>query len=308
MIINFGFNLDKSFQEIFYIIDNWINEGSGWIIESIEGFYLNISAYSTLIGSTYIKLPDQLNNSMKGLINIQNNDNKCFLWCHVRHLNLVEKNPQRITKEEKEIVSKLHYEGMNFPVSKKDCCRIEIQNKICTNVFCYGNKLSCPVYLSNQKFNNNIDLLLISKELKSHYVYIKDFDRFMFSETKNKSKKYFCKNCFQCFSSEEILIDHREDCESGYISFKNYFKQTLVLFKIYADFECIFQKVYCDIEHNSTSLYTKNIKIIFLVVLLIKLCVLIIDLVKKLICTEEKMLLINLFKQFLMSITIVGEL
>ena len=61
-VINFGFNLDKSFQEIFYIIDNWINEGSGWIIESIEGFYLNISAYSPLIGSTYIKLPDQLNN------------------------------------------------------------------------------------------------------------------------------------------------------------------------------------------------------------------------------------------------------
>ena len=27
--------LDKSFQEILYRIDNWINEGSGWIVESI---------------------------------------------------------------------------------------------------------------------------------------------------------------------------------------------------------------------------------------------------------------------------------
>ena len=55
----------------------------------------------------------------KGLINIQNDDNKFFLWCHVRHINLIDKSPQRITKEDKESVSKLKYAGINFPVSKK---------------------------------------------------------------------------------------------------------------------------------------------------------------------------------------------
>ena len=50
-----------------------------------------------------------------------------------------------------------------------------MQNKICINVFCYDNKLTYPVYLSNQKFNDNMDLLLIPNEFKSHYVYIKDF-------------------------------------------------------------------------------------------------------------------------------------
>ena len=39
------YDLDKSFQEILYGIDNWINEGSGWIIESIEAQYVNISVY-----------------------------------------------------------------------------------------------------------------------------------------------------------------------------------------------------------------------------------------------------------------------
>ena len=73
-------NLDKSFQEILYRIANWINEGSGWTIESIEAQYVNISVYSPLIGSTYNELPNGLKNSMKGLINIKNNDNKCFLW------------------------------------------------------------------------------------------------------------------------------------------------------------------------------------------------------------------------------------
>ena len=54
------YDLDKSFQEILYRIDNWINEGSVWIIESINGEYENISVYSPLIGSTYIELPNGL--------------------------------------------------------------------------------------------------------------------------------------------------------------------------------------------------------------------------------------------------------
>ena len=57
------FGLDRSFQEILHRIDSWINQGSGWITGSIEGFYLNVSSYSQLIGSTYIELPDELKNS-----------------------------------------------------------------------------------------------------------------------------------------------------------------------------------------------------------------------------------------------------
>ena len=139
-----------------------------------------------------------------------------FFWCHVRHLNLIDKNPQRIAKKDKELVSKLNYEGKErkdyLKISKKDYCKIEVQNKICINVFCYENKLVYPVYLSDQKFSDYINLLLISNEFKSHYVYIKDFDRFMFNKTKNKNKKCFCKNCLQCLSSEEVVIEHKEDC------------------------------------------------------------------------------------------------
>ena len=176
-----------------YRIDNWINQGSGSIVESIDGFYLNVSLYSPLTGSTYIELPDELKKSRNGLINIQNDDNKCFLCCHIRHLNLIDKNPQRITKKDKELISKLNYERINFPVSKKGYCKIEVQNKICINVLCYENKVVDPVYLSDQKFSDRMDLLLISDKFKSHYVHIKDFDRFMFNKTKYKGKKYICK-------------------------------------------------------------------------------------------------------------------
>ena len=189
-VINSKFNPDKSFQEILYRIDNWISEGSGWIVESMDGEYVNISTYSPLVGNTYIELPDELKNAMKGLINIKNDDNKCVLWCHGRHLNLVERNPQGITKKDKEIVGKLYHEGINFPVSKKGYCKFEMQNNIYINVFCYDIKLIYPIYLSDEKFNDNMDLFLISNEFKSHYVYIKDFDRFMFNKTKNKTKNF----------------------------------------------------------------------------------------------------------------------
>ena len=58
-------------------------------------------------------------------------------------------------------------------------------------MFCYENGLTYPVYLSDQKFHNSMDLLLISNENKSHYVYIKDFNRFMFNKTRCKNKNIF---------------------------------------------------------------------------------------------------------------------
>ena len=124
------YDLDKYFQETLYRIDNWINEGSGWITESIEVQYVNISIYSPLIGSTYIELPDKLKNLMKGLISIKRNDKKCFLWCHIRHLNLLKRHPERIAKEDKNMVNDLNYKEIKFPVSKIDYCRSERQNNI----------------------------------------------------------------------------------------------------------------------------------------------------------------------------------
>ena len=149
-------------------------------------------------------MSSELKYSKEGLINIKNNDNKCFLRCHIRHLNLVEKNPQRTTKEDKEMINKLNYEGIKFPVSKKDYCKIEKQNDTCIKVFCYESGLTYHVYLSDQMFKDYMDFLLISNGNKSHYAYIKDFDRFMCNKTKNKNKKYFCKCCLQCFSGKKF--------------------------------------------------------------------------------------------------------
>ena len=65
--------------------------------------------------------------------------------------------------------------GFGFLCEKKDFSKIEMKNNICINVFYYENKLTFPIYISDQKFENSMDLLLLTDENKSHYVYIKDF-------------------------------------------------------------------------------------------------------------------------------------
>ena len=68
-VINFKYHLHKSFQKVLYRINNWINEGSGWVIESIDAECVNISVFSPLSGSTYIKSPSKLKWAMKALMN-----------------------------------------------------------------------------------------------------------------------------------------------------------------------------------------------------------------------------------------------
>ena len=97
-----------------YRIDNWINEGCGWIVEFIKSQYINILAYRPLSGWSFIKLPVELKSSKKGLISIKNNDQKCFLWCHVRHINSVKIHPERIKK-----VRKKHF-NKNLIIGEKE--------------------------------------------------------------------------------------------------------------------------------------------------------------------------------------------
>ena len=63
----------------------------------------------------------------------------------------MKRSPKRITKEDRNMVDDLHYEGIKFPVSKKDYCKVERQNNICINVFGYENGLTYLLYVSDQK-------------------------------------------------------------------------------------------------------------------------------------------------------------
>ena len=118
----------------------------------------------------------------------------------------------------------------------------------------YENGLVFPIYVSDQKFENSMDLLLLIDDDKSLYVYIKDFKRFMFHKTRNKNEKWFCRNCLQCISAQSINGKQSVKREKRIIELENYFKQIPVPFKVYADFECNLES-----DESYESSYTKKI-------------------------------------------------
>ena len=142
-------SLQLSKQKILNIIAQWISEGSGWTIKSVDNHFLNIAKYQSLKRSSYIELPKELRNSAKGLINPKNNDNECFRWCHIRHLNPQDEKPQRIKKSDRQYINNLDYTGIEFPVTAvKHINKIENQNSININVFGWENKQPYPIYVS----------------------------------------------------------------------------------------------------------------------------------------------------------------
>lgn len=77
----------------------WVSEGSAWNFKSVDNHYLNIVKYEPIKGSSYIKLP---RNASKGSIYLKNDDNECFRWCHIRHLNPQDEHPERINKSDRQ--------------------------------------------------------------------------------------------------------------------------------------------------------------------------------------------------------------
>ena len=240
-------------KEILNVIDKWVSEGSGWVIDRIDSHYINVTLYKPLNGSSYIELPTELSNSKKGFIKMKNEDKECFRWCHIRHLNPQTKYPERIKKEDKKMINELNYDGIDFPLSQKHYNKVEQKNSIRINVFGYENGQPFPIHISKETFEDQMNLLLITKDEKKHYVLIKVFNVFMYNQSKHKERKHFCMYCLQCFSSERILANHVNNCLTingaqainmpkqgeNILKFNNFHQQLPVPFVIYADFEAI---------------------------------------------------------------------
>ena len=110
----------------------------------------------------------------------------------------------------------------------------------------------------------------LKKTFIHHYVLIKDFNKFMYNQTKHKERKHFCLYCLQCFSSERILMNHKENCiqvngeqaiempnkDNNILKFTTHHKQLPVPFVIYADLEAITKKVQGCRQNNNKS-YTE---------------------------------------------------
>jgi hypothetical protein len=235
-------------------IETFQNLGSNWIILNIESHYINIAIYKSLAGSSYMKLPDDISNSKCGLLNMRNDDNMCFVWCHVRHLRPKARRATTITQEDRDFELSLDYKGIEFPIKISDIDKIERKNNINISVFGYkGKKQFYPIRISKSEHEDHMELLLLGDGKGNlHYVLIKDVNRMLNSVSKHEHKQHFCLHCLHSCVSEKVLERHKETClqvngvqatklpeEGTKIKFKNHRNSIPVPFVIYADFESI---------------------------------------------------------------------
>ena len=245
--------IERCIDSINAHIENYINTGgSAWHVKEVRLEIYTVE-YNPTKGSSYIPLPDWISNK-KAIVNIQNKDEKCFLWCVLRYLHPKEKDEHRLTGL-KEYVNSLNTKGITFPMKLKDITKFEKLNPELPgiNVFSVNeNNKFYPLRMAEKDCINTIDLFLYEEDGVSHYSLIKNFNRLIKSQkTSSKNGKIFiCKKCFTHYTKEELLKKHILYCSNNetvsvkmplsgsILHFKNHHKQIPIPFVAYADFEC----------------------------------------------------------------------
>ena len=264
---------DEMVEEILEEIDMARDaEGSGWRFEKVEKLVLHTTRWEPVNAGSYIELPQELKNR-KAIINMKNQDDKCFMWSVLRALNPKDKNAERIDNDLKNKVDTLNMEGIQYPVSLRGIDRFEHLNpEISITVLGY-NKEEKVYPLKVSKYtgcNHDIVLLLIKDGEKSHYCLVKNISALLSSQINNNNhKRYFCLNCFNSFKSPDSLDKHKEYCYNNecvkismpppntFLRFKNFRYSEKAPFAIYADFESLIKPLdNCDPDPNRS--YTKK--------------------------------------------------
>lgn len=88
--------IDEAFEKMKGDIEEFTNQGSGWIYDRIENFQLFLFDYNAIRGGTYIPTPMSIQKK-EAVVNVQNKDDRCFIWSILAALHPVKKNPQRLT-------------------------------------------------------------------------------------------------------------------------------------------------------------------------------------------------------------------
>lgn len=256
--------------------------GSGWTFESILELEFTVNKYDAIKGSSYIPLPKFLL-SKKAIINVRNDDDRCFMWAILSALYPADHSAERVSNYE-EYVKYLNLAGIKFPTSLRDISQFEQMNLyISVNVYMFDEECSkvTPIRLTKEEREKHVNLLLLTEPLpdqqaftdlerKSHYCWIKNLSRMISSQVaKSKRKLCFCNRCLQHFSSADKLDAHtprcaeQNDCQitmpgpdEKFVSFNNFKNQLPVPFIIYADIESILKDR--DINHTNQTIYQEH--------------------------------------------------
>ncbi|GFT43648.1 uncharacterized protein NPIL_360211 [Nephila pilipes] len=227
------------------------NRGSGWEFQEVLKHELKTAVYKPLAAASYITLPPKLR-TKKAILNIQNEDQQCFLWCVLAHLHPTQVNANRVStylKFQNELCTK----NLTFPTPLNQIELFEEKNEISINVFGFENEIF-PLRITTKNFDTHVNLLLISNKEKRHYCLIRNLNRLLSDLTQHKSESFYCNYCLHRFAKKSNLDAHTIDCrkhkeqkikmpENKWLEFENFNFNIPVPYTIYADFESLIVKI-----------------------------------------------------------------
>ena len=138
--------LQEAIQKIMDDFENFIREGSGWVLEKVLKVFVNVGHYKPLKGKSFIPLPKGLTGRCHGIVNIQNHDNMCFVWSVLASLHPSDSHPERVSHY-KQYVNELNLDGLKMPMRLEEISKFERHNKIGICVFGYEEGVY-PLHIS----------------------------------------------------------------------------------------------------------------------------------------------------------------
>ena len=277
-----GSNIDEVIKVLFKSLlqkyqENLLEKMKGldFIFDGIKYLYYDLNKVSISKGGSYIDSPKWLKNK-KSTINPKNNDYKCFQYAITLALNYdkIDRNPQRISKV-KPFIDNYNWKDINFPSTRKNWNKFELNNNnIALNILYVPFNTKKIEIANKSKYNlireKQITLLMISNGEKCHYLVVKSLSGLFTGIRSNHKKDFYCLNCFHPYRTKNKLNAHKDVCENheychiempnkdnNKIKYNQGEKSIKLPFIIYADLECLLEKIYTCYNNPEESSTTK---------------------------------------------------
>ena len=235
--------------------------GSELVFDAVNVLYYDLNKISLNRGGSYIDSPKWLK-CKKATINPKNEDNKCFQYALTVALNYEQiiDHPERITKI-KPFIDQYNWKEIDFPSRGKDWKKFVSNNKsIALNILYVPHITKKISHAYKSKYNstreNQVILLMITDGEKWHYLAAKSLPALFREKTLNNHEDFYCLNCFRSYTTENKLKKYKKVCENHdycyvemseenneILKYNQGEKSVKVPFIIYADLECLLEKI-----------------------------------------------------------------
>ena len=222
--------LDESTEKIDLSFDQYLQNGSGWILETID--YLNVCSadYVPVRGKSYIPTPKSLGGK-HAIVNIKNEDERCFEYAIIasqHYQEIDQKNASRPAQYTKWL-GKFNFKDCQQPMQLDDVDKFEKNNQMGINIFHIkaDGQLISPLRITQQdmKLEEYINLLLIEGEDRCHYTWIRNLDRLLCYDKKHSKK--FCPFC--CYGFDKRAKKYKETLAEHLLICRKYGGQKVII-------------------------------------------------------------------------------